>query len=106
MPRAAWPWREIRRARHTGAYTRLRARLLRDEPLCRQCAAEGRTSEAAIMDHIIPMVDRADLALSPSNVQPLCEFCHDAKSAAERAARPRRIIPPLPDGRLSRPRSA
>lgn len=59
-----------------------RAQVLAEEPLCRQCLKEGRTSATQKVDHITPLAwggsdDR-------SNKQGLCDPCHDKKSATER----------------------
>ena len=62
----------------------LRARLLRDEPVCRACAAAGRTELATQVDHVVPVRVRPDLAYDLSNCAPLCTVCHAAKSASER----------------------
>ena len=62
----------------------LRARLLRDEPLCRTCAAAGRTELAVQVDHVVGVRARPDLAYDLGNCQPLCGPCHGLKNAAER----------------------
>ncbi len=64
----------------------LRAQVLRDEPLCRTCAAAGRTELATQVDHVVPVRARPDLAYDRANCQPLCGPCHAEKSAAERAS--------------------
>lgn len=67
-----------------------RAGVLRSQPLCVACKAAGRVTEATEVDHVVPLVERFDLAFVRTNLQPLCEPCHDAKSARERAARAER----------------
>ena len=62
----------------------LRARVLRDEPLCRKCAAAGRTELAVQVDHVVGVRARPDLAYDLGNCQPLCGPCHGLKNAAER----------------------
>ena len=62
----------------------LRARVLRDEHVCRACAAAGRTELATQVDHVVPVRVRPDLAYDLSNCAPLCTVCHAAKSASER----------------------
>jgi 5-methylcytosine-specific restriction protein A len=66
----------------------VRAQVLRDEPLCRACAAAGRTELATQVDHIVPVRVRPDLAYERTNLQPLCTVCHAAKSTAERGGGP------------------
>lgn len=82
-PRQPWQAMHV----HAGARVRgrklqrLRAQLFDREPLCRLCAATGRTTIATIRDHIVPLaeggLDRDD------NVQPLCQRCSDVKTEAE-----------------------
>jgi hypothetical protein len=50
----------------------LRARVLRDEHVCRACAAAGRTELATQVDHVVPVRVRPDLAYDLGNCQPLC----------------------------------
>lgn len=60
-----------------------RAEILEAEPLCRPCRKAGRTTAATIVDHIMPLAwGGLD---TKGNKQPICEPCHDEKSAAERA---------------------
>lgn len=55
----------------------LRARVLRDSPLCVYCEQAGRVTAATVVDHIRP--HRGDLALfwERANLQPLCATCHN-----------------------------
>jgi 5-methylcytosine-specific restriction protein A len=62
----------------------VRAQVLRDEPVCRVCAAAGRTELATQVDHVVGVAVRPDLAFDRTNLQPLCTVCHAAKSTAER----------------------
>ena len=55
-------------------------------PLCVKCAARGRTTPAALVDHIVERKDGgADYALD--NLQSLCHRCHNSKTHYERARR-------------------
>jgi len=70
---------------YDGAWRRVRAQVLAEEPRCRMCGAP-----ASEVDHIVPLArggthDRA-------NLQPLCVSCHRIKSA--RARDPRRWTRP------------
>ena len=58
-----------------------RARLLRDQPLCRACDAVGRVALATELDHIVPLYKGG--ADDESNLQPLCYRCHKIKTQAE-----------------------
>ena len=74
-------------ARGYGAdWRRLRERVLAEEPLCRACAAAGRTSAADQVDHIRPFRGLLDpLRLDRGNLQPLCAACHTRKTARQGA---------------------
>lgn len=81
--------READRMRSSRRWQALRALVLAKEPMCRACAVAGRERAAAEVDHIEPVVvsiraGRPLMAFTESNLQPLCEPCHDAKSAEER----------------------
>ena len=58
-----------------------RRQLFAREPLCRTCASEGRTTLAAIRDHVIPLEEGGSDA--DENIQPLCQTCSDAKTHKE-----------------------
>lgn len=66
---------------------RIRAQVLRDNPLCVVCQAKGRVTLATQIDHIKALVnggtDTAD------NRQGLCDECHRAKTAADMGYRVR-----------------
>ena len=62
------------------AWQRLRLRVLRDEPLCRFCKAEGKVTPAEHVDHIQPVADAPHLRLVPSNLRPLCASCHNRRT--------------------------
>jgi 5-methylcytosine-specific restriction protein A len=61
------------------AWRRLRALVLREEPLCRPCAAEDRLTAAEHVHHIQERKLRPDLALDRGNLEPVCASCHNAK---------------------------
>lgn len=46
-------------------------------PLCVECERNGRAAPAVILDHIVPLKERPDLALVWDNVRPLCRTCHN-----------------------------
>jgi 5-methylcytosine-specific restriction protein A len=96
-PFAAWVRRADVTKRQTGrALQRNRAALFSREPLCRQCARTGVTTLAVIRDHIVPLAEGGPD--TDDNVQPLCQACSDAKTAAESArgrAGVRSVLPAL-----------
>lgn len=59
-----------------------RAEVLAAEPFCRECAKHGRERKADVVDHIVPLAWGG--AEARSNRQPLCNDCHEVKSAGER----------------------
>lgn len=75
---------------HTPAWRALRAAILRDEPLCRECKKQGIVTAANLVDHIKPVstgyneVDRECLMWDEKNLQPLCTPCHNSKSGKEK----------------------
>jgi 5-methylcytosine-specific restriction protein A len=80
--------RESRQARGYGAaWDRLRKQVLTREPLCRMCHVKGRVTAATEVDHIKPKAKGGTDELS--NLQPACQPCHKAKSAAEMGRTPR-----------------
>lgn len=59
-------------------WERLRAMILNQEPLCRECG-----EPATDVDHIVPRaLGGTDAA---ENLQPLCHACHSRKTGRERA---------------------
>ena len=62
----------------------VRTQVLRDEPVCRACAARGLTELATTVDHIIGVALAPERAFDRTNLQPLCTSCHAWKSASER----------------------
>jgi 5-methylcytosine-specific restriction enzyme A len=61
-----------------------RAYHLGTSPLCVHCEAQGKVTEATIVDHIVPR-SQGGLPFAESNLQSLCESCHARKSQSERA---------------------
>lgn len=59
----------------------MRAKLFESNPLCVECERQGRITLATQRDHIKPLAEGG--LDDDSNVQGLCEACHDAKSKAE-----------------------
>lgn len=72
----AEPWRAWYKL---ARWYKLRAQVLRDEPLCRFClgATPQRTTASVIVDHIIAHKGDARLFWSRENTQGLCKACHD-----------------------------
>jgi len=62
-------------------WQRLRLQILAAEPLCRDCAADGRVTAAEVVDHIVTIAEAPELRLEASNCAPLCRPCHNRKTA-------------------------
>lgn len=61
------------------AWRRLRAEVLRDEPLCRDCRLRGRRRVATEVHHERELRAHPSLALDRDNLTPLCKRCHNAR---------------------------
>jgi 5-methylcytosine-specific restriction enzyme A len=62
-------------------WQRARKAFLANNPLCVQCAADGHTVAASVVDHAV--AHRGDMAIfwDQSNWQALCARCHNTKTA-------------------------
>jgi len=68
---------------YNAVWRKARATFLKREPLCAECARQGRTVGATVVDHIIPHKGDQDVFWDTSNWQSLCKPCHDTKTATE-----------------------
>lgn len=83
--------RKGRKARGYGhEWDKLRARVLKADPLCRSCKEGGLATVATTVDHIKPKhLNGTD---DWDNLQPLCTPCHKKKTAKEAAEATRRSL--------------
>lgn len=94
--RKTWDHGE-RESRHRRGYgrqhVRLRAQLLRQEPLCRLCLAKKppRCTPATIADHITPIA-QGGAVHDINNLQPVCADCHRDKTLRDQGKRVKRQI--------------
>lgn len=65
------------------AWQKLRASVLADEPLCRDCSARGVVEPATDVDHHDGNPGNNDR----DNLVPLCHSCHSRKTARDHGAR-------------------
>jgi len=68
----------------------IRNRVLQANPLCVECAKQGRVTAATQVDHIIALVNEGNEdAYDDSNRQALCDECHEAKTRKDLGQRER-----------------
>lgn len=60
-------------------WRRVRLMVLREEPLCRECAKAGRVTPATEVHHI----DGDVRNMTRENLEPLCRECHSRKTARQ-----------------------
>ncbi len=88
-PREAWVKKPTATKRITGRRLQtLRAALFERNPLCAECEKQGLITLAVHRDHVISLEEGGPD--DDSNVQGLCEACHEVKSKAESARARRR----------------
>jgi 5-methylcytosine-specific restriction protein A len=93
-PRA---WQHKEPSRHKRGYGRqhvkLRAQLLKQEPLCRLCLAKTPSvvRPATIADHITPIA-AGGAVHDINNMQPVCDECHNDKTLRDQGKRVKRAI--------------
>lgn len=63
----------------TSRWTKLRAAVLRRDPLCAYCRARGRAEAATTVDHIQP-VARGGRFWDQGNLAPACLSCNSSKA--------------------------
>ena len=71
---------------HTARWQRMR-KIFLSQPqnlFCVRCKAQGRTTLAKVVDHIIPAEICGDF-WNTNNWQPLCRRCNDVKAAEDKA---------------------
>ena len=71
-----WPY-------NTRRWRKLRDYVLIINPFCVYCEEIGKYTPATMVDHIIPIRERPDLAFDLDNLQPLCRQCHDSVKRRE-----------------------
>ena len=63
-------------------WRRVRKLYLEQHPLCVECQREGRITPARVVDHIKP-INEGGARFDPTNLQGLCDKCHNKKSGRE-----------------------
>lgn len=65
-------------------WIKLRDKRRTENPLCVECERKGMIRIMKVVDHIIAVEERPDLALEYSNTQSLCDFHHILKTNADK----------------------
>jgi Restriction endonuclease len=91
-PTTSPPWsgpgdRPWRRLYHTARWRKGRALFLAEHPLCEYCRRQGRTTAAAVVDHIKAHKGNEQLFFDVTNWQALCRDCHDRVKQGEEHGR-------------------
>lgn len=63
----------------SAAWLRLRAAFLAENPLCNACQTQGQVTAAEHVHHLKERKDYPELALEWSNLEALCQPCHNRK---------------------------
>ena len=66
-----------------GKWQRYRLKFLERNVLCVMCHAQGKVTEATVVDHIVDHRGNQALFWDRANHQALCKPCHSVKTAAE-----------------------
>ena len=64
-------------------WQKVRARFLKENPLCKECFNKGRIEPATVVDHIRPHKGDEELFWMYDNYQALCKSCHDYKTSTQ-----------------------
>jgi len=67
---------------HSKAWRMTRKFYIKDNPLCEMCKRKGKTTAAQMVDHI-KQISLGGSMLHHSNLQSLCNKCHNIKSSRE-----------------------
>ena len=61
-------------------WKKARLAFLKENPLCVECQADGKTTAATVVDHIIPHRGDQELFWDANNWQPMCQHHQNAKT--------------------------
>lgn len=77
----ARPNADVRKWYHTARWQRLRLQVQQEQPLCDDCADEGRVESGTDVDHTIPHRGDPVLFWNRSNLRNKCHRHHSQKTA-------------------------
>ena len=69
---------------NSSEWKKLRDYVRRKNPLCAECLRNGIITEGDLVDHIVP-IEEGGAKLDISNLQVLCNSCHNKKHGAEKS---------------------
>lgn len=78
---------ELQKFYDSSAWRALRKLKLQRNPMCEICYADGRLTEATIVDHIVAVKDSDEGRLDIANLQSVCLSCHSRKTRQEEKER-------------------
>lgn len=67
-----------------------RLRRLRNEPLCRDCMAQGKVTAASVPDHIVPLSKGG--SDDDDNIRCICSSCHARRTTEQFGHRLKKVI--------------
>ena len=73
---------ETQKLYHTTRWRKAREWFLMNNYECVKCREYGKYTPATVVDHIKPVTEGGEF-WDEDNWQPMCKFCHNAKSARE-----------------------
>lgn len=71
-------------------WVKLRAEVIRQQPLCQHCLAYNIITPGKIVDHIVEIEDGGEV-WDINNLQHLCSTCHNQKTAREAVKRRKKV---------------
>lgn len=71
---------EVRRWYSQARWLALRALVLLEEPLCKVCLSQDRTTASTDVDHIVRHEGKFERFFDRNNLQGLCHACHSRKT--------------------------
>lgn len=74
---------EVAKLYKTKRWRKLREWFLLENYECKECRRYGKYAPATVVDHIKPVTMGGEF-WDEGNLQPLCSYCHNSKSARER----------------------
>ena len=68
----------------SGRWQKVREKQIKQQPLCEMCMEKGKTKQADVVDHIVPVRVDWNKRFVMSNLQSLCYKCHAKKTQEDK----------------------